>query len=35
MIQIEELKKTNIKQLKKENEDMLVNKCIISIANLK
>ena len=30
-----ELKKTNIKQLKKENEDMLINKCIISIANLK
>ncbi len=29
-----ELKKTNIKQLKKESEDMLVNKCMISIANL-
>ena len=29
-----ELKKTNIKQLKKETEDLLINKCMISIANL-
>ncbi len=30
-----ELKKSNIKQLKKENEDMLVNKCMISIDKIK
>jgi superfamily II DNA or RNA helicase len=29
-----ELKKINIKQLKKETEDLLINKCMISIANL-